>query len=125
MNYAVIDLGSNTIRLSIYDYCGEQITKVFSKKEVVGLASYISNKSIDIIGILKACEVLNDFKKSAAKYVEESDIHLFATAALRSISNRNETVQTIIEKTMLTPDVLEGDEEAALGFIGVSYFKKM
>ena len=124
MNYAVIDLGSNSIRLSIYDCSGDQINKIFSKKEIVGLASYISNKSIDIIGILKACEVLNDFKESATKYVEESDIHLFATAALRSISNRDEAVQTIIEKTTLAPDILEGDEEAALGFIGASHFKK-
>ena len=122
MNYAVIDLGSNSMRLSIYDCNGAQIAKIFSRKEIAGLAGYITNGILDTAGILKACAVLNDFKETAAKFVDVSAIRLFATAALRNIANRDSAVKTIIEETSLVPDVLEGDEEAALGFSGVSKF---
>ena len=122
MNHAVIDLGSNSIRLSIYNCIGNQVAKVFIRKEIVGLASYVSNETLDIEGIKKACDVLNSFKETAANYVEVANIHLFATASLRNILNRDEAVKIITEKTELFPDVLDGKDEAALGFSGASRY---
>jgi len=54
--------------------------------------------------------------------VEEANLRLFASASLRNIENRDEAIKFIVEETSLTPDVLEGNEEAALGYIGASYF---
>ena len=122
MNYAVIDMGSNSMRLSIYEHTSDQIKKIFSRKEIVGLAGYISNGMLDAAGIQTACVVINDFKDDAEKIVDIANIHLFATAALRNITNRDEAVTIIKDETSLTPDVLEGDEEAALGFAGVFKF---
>jgi Exopolyphosphatase len=122
MNYAVIDLGSNSMRLSVYEHSADQIKKIFSRKEIVGLAGYISNGALDKAGIQTACVVINDFKDDAAKIVDVENIHLFATAALRNISNRDEAVNAIAGETGLAPDVLEGDEEAALGLAGVFKF---
>ena len=122
MNHAVIDLGSNSIRLSIYDCINDQVTKVFNRKEFVGLVSYVSNGNLDIEGTQKACEVLNSFKETAVKYVEVSNVHLFATASLRNLSNKDEAIRIITDQTKLVPDVLDGKEEAALGFSGASRF---
>ena len=122
MNYAVIDLGSNSVRLSVYEYTGDQIRRIFNQKEMAGLAGYISNGILNMTGIGKACEVINDFKETAFKFVESSDLYLFATAAIRNIKNRDETVAAIIEETGVIPNVLDGNEEAALSFIGASRF---
>jgi Exopolyphosphatase len=122
MNYAVVDMGSNSMRLSVYEHASEQIKKIFSRKEIAGLAGYIANGVLDDAGIQTACLVINDFKDDAEKIVDIANIHLFATAALRNISNREDAVQAIATETSLVPDVLEGDEEAALGFAGVFKF---
>jgi len=122
MNYAIIDLGSNTARLSIYRCENNQTVKIFSSKKIAGLAGYVSNGALKTEGIQKACVVLNKFKELALKYTDVTNIYLFATASLRNIQNRDETVRIITEKTSLIPDVLSGDEEATIGFSGASQF---
>ena len=122
MNYAVIDLGSNSMRLSVYEHVENQINKIYNRKEIAGLAGYIKKDVLDMNGIQKACTVINDFKETAYKFVEAPNLHLFATASIRNIKNRDEAVKVIIGETALTPDVLDGNDEAALGFIGVSRF---
>jgi exopolyphosphatase/guanosine-5'-triphosphate,3'-diphosphate pyrophosphatase len=122
MNYAIIDLGSNTARLSIYRCENNQIIKIFGSKEVAGLAGYVSNSVLKPEGIKKACVVLNKFKELALKYTDPTNIYLFATASLRNIQNMKEAVKLITEETSLIPDILSGDEEAAIGFSGASQF---
>jgi len=118
MNHAVIDLGSNTIRLLVFGFEDGKVTKVLNEKDTTGLAGYINDDVLSMDGIMKACEVLNNFKKLALDIVEPSDIHLFATASLRNVKNREEAVNVITKETSLVPDVLEGEEEGRLGFIG-------
>ena len=120
MNYAVIDLGSNSVRLSVYRHTDGGIDKIFNRKEMAGLAGYSAKGILDPAGIRKACSVVNDFKETAYRFVEADNLYLFATASIRNIKNREEAVRIIARETTLTPDVLEGHEEAALGFSGVS-----
>ena len=123
MNYAVIDLGSNSVRLSVYEYTdGNPPVKVFSRKEIAGLAGYVSEGRLEEEGILKACDVLNAFRKTADDYAGITNLHVFATASLRNIENRGEAVRRITEAAGIVPDVLDGDEEAVLCFAGVSRF---
>jgi exopolyphosphatase/guanosine-5'-triphosphate,3'-diphosphate pyrophosphatase len=122
MHYAIIDLGSNTARLSVYSCESNHIVKIFGSKEVAGLAGYVSNGVLKTEGIQKACAVLNRFKELAFKYTDHVNIYLFATASLRNIKNRDEAVRLITEETSLTPDVLSGDEEATLCFFGATKF---
>ena len=44
--YGVIDIGSNTIRLSLYEVKDSVIRPMLNKKRVVGLASYIDDNGI-------------------------------------------------------------------------------
>ena len=122
MNYVVIDLGSNTIRLSVFCYEDNKIKTILSQKEVAGLAGYIKGKRMEPEGIKKACDVLCELKKTAVCFVQESDIHVFAAASLRGILNQDEVLDTIQHITGLLPVVLSGEEEARLDFTGASYF---
>jgi hypothetical protein len=41
--HAIIDLGSNTVRLNVYQVIDQKVSLVFSKKEFVSLASYVND----------------------------------------------------------------------------------
>ena len=122
MNYAIIDMGSNTMRLCVYRHEGDQITTVISKKEVAGLAGYIKAGLLEPDGIKKACETLTDFKHIASKFVEEDEIRVFATASLRGITNQEQALDMIRIETGMRPEVLSGKEEARLSFVGASRY---
>ena len=121
MNYAVIDLGSNTIRLSIYSYANGMFKRLISQKEVVGLAGYVKKNHLELEGINNACDILNGFREIAIRFVKKKDIHLFATASLRGIDNQQQACEIIERSCGLRPEVLSGEEEARLDFLGASH----
>lgn len=118
MIYGVIDLGSNTIRLSIFKYEGKNIKLLSNKKEIVGLALCVENGKLTAKGIEKTCEVLNKYKE-ILQNTGVKVYSIFATASLRNIKNRDEVLSVIKEKTGMQPEVLFGEEEARLGFVAV------
>lgn len=118
MVYGVIDLGSNTIRLSVFSFEDGKIKLIQNKKAIAGLASCIENGGLTEKGILKACSVLNKYKGILADLKVEN-FSVFATASLRNINNREIVLNEIKERTGLKPEILFGDEEARLDFIGV------
>ena len=121
MNYAIIDLGSNTIRLSVYTQKNGEFETVISQKEVVGLAGYVKKNCLEPDGINRACDTLRDFKEIAIRFAEEKDIHLFATASLRGIHNQQQALEMIEQACGIYPEVLSGEEEARLDFLGASH----
>lgn len=113
----VIDMGANSIRLSIYRVEGKEAKLLLNKKEMVGLASYVKSEKLSHKGLEKACLVLNDFKE-VLDNLSITDYYVFATASLRNIDNTQEAIIYIRQKTGIRIDVLSGEEEAALGFAG-------
>ena len=53
MMYGVIDVGSNTIRLCIYDVANGQILPMFNNKTTAGLAAYVKKRKNDKKGHTK------------------------------------------------------------------------
>ena len=51
MIYAVIDIGSNTVRLSVFKISGDKVTNLFNKKEQASLKTYVSNGVLSEKGI--------------------------------------------------------------------------
>lgn len=118
MKYAIVDLGSNTVRLSIYQALEQgAFALLFSEKEIAGLASYINNGVLSQDGIRRAWEVLLEFQ-TLIKQFSMRELHVFATASLRNIQNTDEAVQKIRCHTGLQVDVISGQEEAELGYYG-------
>lgn len=118
MKTAIIDLGSNTIRLSVYNTFEDgSFEQLFSKKEMAGLVGYIRRGEMTREGIEKACETLKSFL-SLLNLLEVKDIHVFATASLRNITNTDEAVHRIFQQTGILVDVISGKLEANLGYYG-------
>lgn len=118
MHYAITDLGSNTIRLSVYQTGPEGgFERLFSEKEMAGLAGYISGGVLSQEGIERACQALQHFQKLLRPFGMEQ-MHVFATASLRNIRNTSEAVEAIERATGLRVDVVSGALEAQLSYLG-------
>ncbi len=113
----IIDIGSNTIRLSVYG-CGEgRPRRLLDKKETAGLAGCIENGAMTQKGIKTACRVLNAGQRLKENLVLR-ELDAYATAPLRNISNTAQALEEIQDATGLSIDVLSGEEEARLSFRG-------
>ena len=108
MKCAIVDLGSNTIRLSLYNTLENGgFETLFSKKYMAGLAGYVSHGIMSNDGINQACAVLLDFK-ILLQQLGVKDMHVFATASLRNIKNTEKALETIKRRTGLSVDVIGG-----------------
>ena len=113
----IVDLGSNTIRLSIYQYENGLIKLMLSKKSLAGLIGYVNDGVMNAKGIAKACSVLNNFK-DITDHFKINNTFVFATASLRNIKNSEEVLKAIKAFTGFAVDVLSGEDEAKLDFYG-------
>ncbi len=124
MLYGIADIGSNTVRLNVYRYKDNDISVIFSKKENLGLIFYIKKGKLTDEGIEKLVNFLKDMKNDLDNLTIKS-YSFFSTAALRNIQNRADVIQIIKDKVNIEIDVLSGEEEGELSFIGsISTIKK-
>lgn len=115
----IVDIGSNTIRLSCYETEGDTFRCVINKKESAGLAGYVSRSGrMTEEGIQRAIDTLNSFK-SVIAHIHFESIHFFATAAIRNTENHAEVISRIREETGFDVDVISGREEALCDFVSV------
>ncbi len=120
--YAVIDIGSNTIRLSIYKKTEKSIKLLINQKFTAGLAGAVNKKGeLTKDGMNRAVEALSDFKV-ILNNMKVKDIFVFATASLRNITNTDAAVQFIQNKTGFVIDIITGLKEAEYAFIGATHF---
>lgn len=120
MLYAVIDLGSNSIRLCIYKILQNSFEQIMSKKVTAGLSGYVHDGRLTPKGVNKAGSVLKQFLAAIQSFGIER-YAVFATASLRNIDNREEVLEAIGTLAGVTPEILTGDEEARLGFLGATH----
>lgn len=116
MKYAIVDIGSNTIRMIVYQVEEGKIQKVLSEKQTAGLVGYI-NKHGELAqdGIDTLVETLRQFLHTA-ETIGVDEFHAFATASLRSIENQEQVLKTTRDQVNITIRILSGEEEAALDF---------
>ena len=126
-NYALIDLGSNTVRLCIYQvndtsnltFTHEDFRTLLNTKKIAGLANFVESGEFSNAGIAKAVRVLKDHKKSI-EYFKCKRVEVFATAVLRNCTNSAEAIKKIEDAIGLKINLLTESQEARLGFTGAS-----
>lgn len=116
---AIIDIGSNTIRMNIYEVDDGAINKLLSKKKMLGMSNYVEDDKLTDKGIKKCIKVLADYKDTLEKmHIEE--IYPFGTAGIRNIKNSDEVIQRIADSTSIKIDLISGESEADCVYRGVS-----
>ncbi len=117
MRRAVVDLGSNTMRMEVYDETEGQLQHIVSAKEVVGMIGYMEKGEISEEGILRVVGGLRTFRETAVA-VRVERFNCFATAGLRAVKNADEVVRRVKEQIGIDVDIISGEEEARLDFAG-------
>ncbi len=118
MKYSVIDIGSNSMRLTVYKAKDGAFKILFKEKRMLGLAGYVEKGRISERGIRRAYEGLLEFRRILESLDITERIYVFATASLRNIVNTEEAAARITEETGFDIDVITGEEEAVLGYTG-------
>lgn len=123
MTYGIVDIGSNTIRMNIYKIYEKDFKLLLSKKESVGLVSYIKKKKLTRLGmeVLKDCL---DTLKEISVLMHLDGFSAFATASLRNIKNTDEVLNYIQEQCQIKIHCLSSTEEGRLSFIGARNYLK-
>lgn len=119
MKCGVVDLGSNTVRLSLYRCEGGGAVRLLDRQHMVGLAGYRQDGALTEGGILAACRAL-EACRALLDGLDAGEMYVFATASLRNLSNTDGVVAAIRARTGITVDVLSGGDEAALSFLGTA-----
>lgn len=119
MKYSVIDIGSNSVRLTVYRVKDGAFRILFKDKKMAGLAGYVENGCISDAGIERACDTLLEFRNTLHLLGITDRIYAFATASLRNIVNSDEASARITAATGFDIDIITGEQEAILGYTGV------
>lgn len=118
---AVIDIGSNSIRLVVYEALDRAPTPLFQEKRMCGLGRYLnSTRRLNAETIQDALSSLARFRKLADICgVKERDIHPFATAAVRWAEDGPQFLARAEAACGVPVKVIGNAEEAELAATGV------
>lgn len=117
MKQAIIDIGSNSMRLTLYEIQNQNFKILFREKVMTGLAGYVEDGKLCAEGIECACAGLLKFQ-NVLKTLAIENVAVFATASLRNISNTKEALSAIQSSTGYEVEVISGEDEALFGYAG-------
>ncbi|WP_326524467.1 Ppx/GppA family phosphatase [Sphingomonas sp.] len=115
---AIIDIGSNSVRLVVYDGPHRVPAPIFNEKVMAGLGRSLERTgAIDDEALALAGTALARFAW-LAREMEVRDVRTVATAAVREASNGGALI-AVAEAHGLVIEVLSGEEEASGAGLGV------
>jgi exopolyphosphatase/guanosine-5'-triphosphate,3'-diphosphate pyrophosphatase len=116
----IIDIGSNTVRLSVYQLTGNGAYRVIDQGRWPARLS----QRIDDEGCLpqavieELAEVLMHYLRICQKHQVQS-IRAVATAAIRQAVNRDELILRLYTLTGISIEILSGEDEARIGSLAM------
>ncbi|MEB7807335.1 exopolyphosphatase [Mammaliicoccus fleurettii] len=118
----LIDIGSNTIRLVIFEYSVETgLNELQNIKTPARLSQFLDeDKNMNEEGINVLVETLNSFKKVAKKFHVEELVPA-ATAAVRQSKNVDQIIESVKSKTNLDIEIIPEQDEAFYGFYAATH----
>lgn len=116
---AVIDIGSNSVRLVVYEGISRSPTPIFNEKVLCGLGREVSTKGrLNAEAVTSALGALKRFR-ALCDVIEVGDVKVIATSAVREAKDGSNFIRDA-EKICRTPiEVLSGKREARLAALGV------
>lgn len=116
---SVVDIGSNSVRLVVYDGLRRAPTPVFNEKILAGLGRGVATtRQLNPQGMERALAALRRFK-ALSRQIGAREVYAVATAAAREAENGAQFVDMAEEALGAHIDVLSGKEEARLAAMGV------
>ena len=120
MRVAAIDCGTNSIRLLIADIDGSNFREIYRTMEIVRLGQGVDqNKAFHPDAIARTLAAVDLFAQEISKRGVEH-IRFCATSATRDATNRELFIDGVKQRLGVEPEVISGEEEARLSFIGAT-----
>lgn len=117
--FAIVDIGSNSVRLVIYEGAKRNPVPIFNEKILAGLGGCLSKTGkLDPEGKVRALKALTRFWALLGK-LEVQHVEMVATAAVRDAEDGSEFKAAIEDATGHPVRVLTGKEEAKYAALGV------
>ena len=117
---AVIDIGSNSIRLVLYRLEGRSIWTIYNEKVLAGLGRDLAHTGrLSPAGRATALVALRRFR-AVLDSLNADSIQAVATAAVREAEDGADFLREVKRETGLAVRVLSGDEEAKASALGVA-----
>lgn len=119
---AAIDVGSNSIRLSVAQYDGAKGLQIIDEvKDQPRLAAGVAQTGrLDDIAMERAIQALKRMKEVADRRGVKR-IRAVATSAVREADNGRDFVKRVKKDTGITLEVIDGEAEAALSYRSVAH----
>jgi exopolyphosphatase/guanosine-5'-triphosphate,3'-diphosphate pyrophosphatase len=116
---AVIDVGSNSVRLVLYRLEGRAIWTTYNEKVLAGLGRDLgATGRLSVAGVEQALAALRRFR-AVLDAVKPAEVFTAATAAVREAADGPDFVRRVKDETGLSLRVLSGEEEARYAALGV------
>lgn len=118
----VIDIGSNSVRMVVYDTAHNPPEKIFNEKVIcplgrdLGTTGLLNPDAVDI-----AFKALQAYQILAGIY-QVSSLQVVGTAALRDATNGSDFIHRVQTKLNMTIRIISGDAEAGYAARGVLMF---
>jgi len=116
---AVIDIGSNSVRLVVYEQMARSLVSVFNEKTLCGLGREV--QSTGLLAPDAVDKALTSLKRFHAlcKIQRVGRVHAIATAACRDASNGPDFINRAERICGVPIEILSGPREAKLSALGV------
>ncbi len=119
MRYAAIDVGSNSCRLLVADINKGQLQPVYRELRSTRLGEGVNaTKKINMAAMKRTRDCLKDYVDSTRR-LGVKDFRIVATSAMRDALNRKEFVDLVKQSCGCSLEVISGEEEAQLSYLGV------
>jgi exopolyphosphatase/guanosine-5'-triphosphate,3'-diphosphate pyrophosphatase len=117
---AVVDLGSNSVRLVIYEGEARNPVQIFNEKAVLRLAKGMTKTGrLDDAAMLQAETVLHRYA-AICRAMGAAPLEVLATSAVRDAENGAEFAEKMVRRLPeMRINILSGEQEAALSAEGV------
>jgi exopolyphosphatase/guanosine-5'-triphosphate,3'-diphosphate pyrophosphatase len=116
---AVIDIGSNSVKLLVGQVVGANVERIYSIGQSVKLGQgAFQTRRLRPEVIDRVAATVADFAATARKF-SPSIFRIFATSAVREATNRADFLRTVESRSQNRVEILSGEEEAQLLFEGV------
>lgn len=114
--YAAIDIGTNSVRLLLYDEKTGEKRKFLSTTRIgEGL---VSSGVLSVPGMERTHRAIIDYYSYALEQGAQLPIYCYATSAVRQAANGPEFMNMLRGKQGLIAEIISGEAEAEYGFLG-------
>src|SRR4051794_19030362 len=116
---AVIDIGSNSVRLVVYESMARSLTTIFNEKALCGLGREVQSTGLLASdAVAKALTSLRRFR-ALCRVMKVGRVYAIATAACRDASNGADFISSAERICGVPIEILSGQREAKLSALGV------